>query len=227
MSYDPAVHHRRSIRLPEYDYTQAGAYYISICTYRRAWLFGDVVDGEMRLSRLGQVVAARWQAIPRTFRCARLDEWVVMPNHVHGILCLVDDETEPAGEVEVAAEVSQPCTGDDGRPRGPAPGSVGAIVGSFKSVATRRINRIRRSPGARLWLRGYWESIVCSERNLERVRAYIRNNPRRWTSSNAAWGCHSAMCRESSLSYSLLVFRLNRMYRMIPSKMFTRGTLCI
>jgi REP element-mobilizing transposase RayT len=182
MSYNPVVHHRRSIRLPGHDYTQPGAYYITICTHRREWLFGNVVDGAMRLSPWGQVVAARWRVIPRTFRHVKLDEWVVMPNHVHGIIWIVEHGTVSAVKVDgaEAGHVPPPSADNDGRPRGVAPGSVGAIVGSLKSVATRRINRIRRAPGAHLWQRGYWEHIVRNEYDLERIRDYIRANPTRW-----------------------------------------------
>lgn len=177
MPYNPAVHHRRSIRMKGYDYTQPGAYFITICTHRREWLFGHVRHGEMQLSPLGCVVAARWQALPRTFR-VRLDEWVVMPNHVHGIIWIVQGET--ASSAGAGAAAPQTRVGNDGRPRGPARGSVGAIVGNLKSVSTRRSNRIRRTPGARLWQRGYWEHIVRDKWALRRIRAYIRNNPRRW-----------------------------------------------
>lgn len=182
MPHDPTVHCRRSIRLDGYDYTRAGAYYITICTYRREWLFGDVVRGEMHLSRLGEVVAARWRALPRTFRRVKLDEWVVMPNHFHGVFRIVDAGSELSARADPAtvAEMPSPDVDRNGRPHGAPPGSVGAIVGNLKSVATRRINRIRRTLGARLWLRGYWEHIVRNEQDLERIRRYIRANPRRW-----------------------------------------------
>jgi putative transposase len=205
MSYNPVLHHRRSIRLPGYDYTQAGAYYITICTHRRECLFGDVIDGRMCLSRLGKVVAARWKAIPRTFRHVELDEWVVMPDHVHGVIWIVDHGDDvSAVSVDAASAVDAPLPRtDDGRPRGAAPGSVGAIVGNVKSVGSRRINRIRRAPGTRVWQRGYWEHIVHSERDLEQIRAYIRANPARWERDRSGRRRHAKETFERRLGLRL------------------------
>ncbi len=95
MRYDPQKHHRRSIRLKGYDYTQAGAYFITIVTKDRACLFGEVVEDDMRLSPMGIIVQECWLAIPDHFPHAVLDEFVVMPNHVHGIIVL--NETEKVG----------------------------------------------------------------------------------------------------------------------------------
>ncbi|GAB4531582.1 MAG: hypothetical protein Kow0063_11050 [Anaerolineae bacterium] len=87
--YGPAHHHRRSIRLKGYDYTQPGAYFVTMCTHNRAYLFGAVVDGEMRLNALGEVARQCWLAIPDHLPHATLDEFVIMPNHVHGIIWIV------------------------------------------------------------------------------------------------------------------------------------------
>ena len=89
MKYDPAVHHRRSIRLRDYDYAQAGAYFVTICAQDRRCLFGEIVDGEMRLNAMGRIVAEQWDAIPRRFTNVALDAFVVMPNHIHGIFLIV------------------------------------------------------------------------------------------------------------------------------------------
>jgi putative transposase len=166
---------RRSIRLQGYDYTQAGAYFVTICAQGRECLFGEVVDGEMVLNTYGRVVATVWQRIPRHFARVELDEWVVMPNHMHGIIAITGvDGGDATGRGEASPEVGpdgkraspvEPClstTGDsrdasplqgDSRPAGPASGSLGAIVGNFKSVTTRRINRIRKTSGVRVWQR--------------------------------------------------------------------------
>jgi REP element-mobilizing transposase RayT len=90
MPYDPQKHHRRSIRLKGYDYTQPGAYYITLCTKARQCLFGDVVKGEMRLNALGDLAFTCWQAIPNHFPHVELDAFVIMPNHLHGILVISD-----------------------------------------------------------------------------------------------------------------------------------------
>jgi putative transposase len=90
MQYNPNIHHRRSIRLKGYDYSTSGAYFITICTRDRVCWFGEVVDGEMRLNELGQRVRSVWQTLPRHFLNLTLDEFVVMPNHIHRILVLND-----------------------------------------------------------------------------------------------------------------------------------------
>jgi REP element-mobilizing transposase RayT len=88
MKYNPNKHHRRSIRLKGYDYTQAGAYFITICTWQRDSLFGEVINGEMQLSRYGQTVQFNWDILPKRYPNVELDAFIVMPNHVHGILVL-------------------------------------------------------------------------------------------------------------------------------------------
>ena len=88
MKYNRTKHHRRSIRLPNHDYTSPGAYFITICAYQHECLFGEVVGGEMLLNRLGQLLHSRWQAIPRYFSSVNLDDFVVMPNHIHRIVVI-------------------------------------------------------------------------------------------------------------------------------------------
>ena len=90
MSYNPAKHHRRSIRLKGYDYSEAGIYFLTICTHQRECLFGEIIDGEMKLIEFGKIVLECWQAIPKHFSRIELDEFIVMPNHIHGILVMKD-----------------------------------------------------------------------------------------------------------------------------------------
>ena len=90
MAYDQDRHHRRSIRLKGYDYTQAGAYFVTICTHERKCLFGDIVDGNMILNDAGRFAEKCWTEIPAHFPHVALDEFVIMPNHIHGILCIGD-----------------------------------------------------------------------------------------------------------------------------------------
>jgi REP element-mobilizing transposase RayT len=91
MKYDPQKHHRQSIRIKGYDYSQAGAYFLTLCTYQRQCLFGEIVGGAMQLNPYGQVVEDCWQAIPEHFPRIALDVFVVMPNHIHGILLITDE----------------------------------------------------------------------------------------------------------------------------------------
>lgn len=167
--------HRRSIRLKGYDYTQAGAYFVTICTKDRACLFGDVADGVMRLDQMGHIVRQCWLAIPDHFPHVLLDEFVVMPNHVHGIIVIMATH-------DVGATHASPLQNDDTptRPRGPQPRSVASIVGSFKSAAAKRINEHRGTPGAPIWQRNYYEHIIRDDESLNLIRNYIADNPLRW-----------------------------------------------
>ncbi len=159
---------RRSIRLPGYDYRMPAGYFVTVCTVDREPLFGTVVDGTMQVNRFGAIVREEWfrTALVRRNVLLLEEEFVVMPNHVHGILWLTEDPP------------------DDGPPAGVGPrlaaGSLGAIVGAFKAAAARRINRERGTPGAPVWQRNFWERIVRSDRELERIRRYLFENPLRW-----------------------------------------------
>jgi len=163
MRYDPQKHHRRSIRLKGYDYTQAGAYFITIVTKDRACLFGEVVEDDMRLSPMGIIVQECWLAIPDHFPHAVLDEFVVMSNHVHGIIVL--NETEHFG-----ARHAVPRPEQFGKP---VPGSIPTIVRSFKSAATKCINEYRGTPGAPVWQCNYHEHVIRTEESLDCIREYI------------------------------------------------------
>jgi putative transposase len=160
---------RRSIRLPGCDYTQPGAYFISICTYRQDFLFGEVVEGKMVLNEYGQAVEEERYATAQLRPYVELDAHVIMPNHFHGILWTVD---EGRGTVHCA-----PTWERFGKP---VSGSLPTIVRAFKSAVTRRINQIRGTPGAPIWQRNYFGHIVRNERALDAIRRYIQNNPARW-----------------------------------------------
>ena len=178
--YDPEKHHRRSIRLADYDYSQPGAYFITICTQDKVCLFGKVIDGEMHLNAFGWIVDEEWQKTAQVRSNVLLDEFVVMPNHVHGIIRIIEDlatgTADRAQNVVGATRRVAPTK----RPTGPPSGSVGAIMAQFKSLVTKRINRLRGTPGAKVWQRNYWERVVRNEQELDRIRRYIEENPLRW-----------------------------------------------
>ena len=155
MRYDPAIHHRRSIRLQGYDYTQAGAYFVTICTQGREYLFGEIADGQMRLNAAGEIAAATWEWLAAQHSYVELDAWTVMPNHLHGILVLLD----------VSSEKKKP---------------LGRLIGAFKTVSTKRVNALRGAESVPLWQRNYWERVIRNEQELQAVREYIQNNPARW-----------------------------------------------
>ena len=208
MPYNPNIHHRHSIRLKGYDYTQQGAYFVTICTHQRNCLFGEIVDGEMKLNTNGEIARGSWLSIPRHFQNVELDEFVIMPNHLHGIILIVNN-SEVEGEVlanqdflqsrsEVEGEalaisndqnqqnLSRQCfaptvnTGETIKINGTKPQSLAAIIQNYKSVSTRQINRINKAQGSVIWQRNYYEHIIRDEEALNNIREYIFNNPINW-----------------------------------------------
>ncbi|GHT91575.1 hypothetical protein FACS1894116_00350 [Betaproteobacteria bacterium] len=152
-------HRRRSIRLQNYDYAQAGAYFVTLCVHDRACRFGNLVNGEMQRSEAGQIVAATWDWLALQYSPVELDAWVMMPNHVHGIIVIGD-------------HLKSECIAK----RKPLSG----LVGAFKTVSTKRINELRQTPGEKLWQRNYWEHVIRNEAELTHIREYIQNNPIQW-----------------------------------------------
>ncbi|BER91780.1 MAG: REP-associated tyrosine transposase [Candidatus Atribacteria bacterium] len=171
MRYHPDIHHRRSIRLKDYDYSQAGAYFITICTKNRECLFGSIVNGEMLLSAWGVIVKNEWLRTSIIRPNIVVDEFVLMPNHLHGILVIVD--TDCRGTLQRAPTVE--------RFGKPTSNSIPTIVRLFKSTATKQINELRKTPGEPLWQRNYYERIIRNERELERIRKYVINDPLKWS----------------------------------------------
>jgi putative transposase len=184
MPFDPNRHHRRSIRLQGYDYTLTGAYFVTLCTWDRSCLFGDIVDAAMAPSAFGLVVASYWEKIVVHAAHVSLDASVLMPNHVHGILVLTGDHRAEAESATTEDAPFDPAAGDGSpaaqRPHGTQPGSLGAVLQNWKSTATRRINQMRHTPEARVWQDNYFEHIIRNERELWAIRQYIENNPAQW-----------------------------------------------
>jgi REP element-mobilizing transposase RayT len=166
MPYDPKRHHRRSIRLRGYDYAQPGEYFLTIITENRAHLYGEIVDGEMRLSPAGEVVARCWYDIPNHFPHAALDAFQVMPNHIHGVLVF----TQPVKPSQRTEQIGE-------RPRGTSM-TVGSVVRGFKIGVTKWMRA--NTQVYDVWHRNYWEHIVRNPAELERIRRYIENNPLQW-----------------------------------------------
>ena len=165
---------RRSLRLKGYDYAQAGAYFVTMCTHERACLFGEVADGSMRSNSVGQLAATLWTDMPIRFPGIDLDAFVVMPNHIHGIIVL----PEVVGAPLVGAR------GQDGAATRAAP-TVGNVVGAFKSLFTvEYVRGVKNNQWPRfqlkLWQRNYYEHVIRDGSDLARVRIYIDENPLRW-----------------------------------------------
>jgi putative transposase len=173
--YDPQHHHRCSIRLKGYDYAQAGAYFVTLCTQNRVCLFGDITDGEMRLNDAGQLVLTVWNELPVHYAGVDIDAFVIMPNHIHGIIVL-----------SVGTVGAGPRACPQGRPRGGAPTmSLPDVVHRFKTLTTKRYtDGVKQSnwppfPG-KVWQRNYYERVIRGEAELGRARRYIETNPAQW-----------------------------------------------
>jgi putative transposase len=167
MPFDHTRHGRRSIRLAGYDYAQAGAYFVTICTQERRPLLTTIDAAGHALTPIGQVVARCWLALPHHFSHVALDAWVLMPDHLHGIVVLRNPDL-----------LSATPTAD--QPNGTRPGSLNAVIQNFKAVSTRKVNQLRQTPRATLWQRNYYEHIIRDEAALGRIRRYIENNPATW-----------------------------------------------
>jgi REP element-mobilizing transposase RayT len=178
MTYNPDVQHRCSIRLKDYDYAQAGAYFITICTYNKESIFGNVINGEMMSNEYGQVVEREWLKTTQIRTAMELDEFVIMPNHMHGIFVIMES---PVGAHGCAPLHIQPLQTQHGCvPIQRKPRSLSSFLAGFKSAVTRQINELRGTPYAPLWQRNYYEHVIRNEDDLSEIREYIVNNPLKW-----------------------------------------------
>ncbi|HEU5087382.1 MAG TPA: transposase [Roseiflexaceae bacterium] len=195
MGYDPQRHHRRSIQLRGYDYRTCGAYFVTVCVRRHSRVLGQVHNGKVFLSEWGTIVERTWHVLPERFP-VELDAFVIMPDHIHGMLWLISPETggprsipaDQAGGSHLAGKAeSHPDDTDDSHPAGKG-GSrpalttkpLGGIIGALKTMSARQINVVRGTPGVPFWQRDFYERIVRDEAALWRIREYIRCNPQRW-----------------------------------------------
>jgi len=159
-----------------YDYTQPGAYFVTVVAYGRQIIFGDVIDGVLQLNEFGFLVETEWRRLWQRFDWVVTDEIIVMPNHVHGILFIVYHDTVGAGQ----KNSDQSGESSLAPPLQNSPGSLGAIIRAYKSTTTRLINGLRHTPGVPVWQRNYYEHIVRDEKEMDAIRQYIQNNPAQW-----------------------------------------------
>jgi len=176
MPYDPEIHHRRSIRLRGYDYSQPGSYYVTLCTQGKEHLFGQIVEGEMHRNELGDYIAGCWQWLAKRYPNVVLDEWTVMANHLHGIIVITDGA---GGSRTARVVVDSNCRGGS-RTAPTKRKPLGRLVGAFKTMSTDRVNEMRGTPGSLLWQRDFYDHIIRNEDELNKIREYIRTNPLRW-----------------------------------------------
>jgi putative transposase len=150
---------RRPLRLPHYDYSTAGFYFLTICTHGRECLFGEVIGEARHLNAAGEVVAATWNSLPGRFPTIVIDVSIVMPNHFHGILALNATGASDRGQLP----------------------TLGAVVRAFKSIAAIGVNRALERGRSPVWQRGYHDHVIRDEASLMRHREYVADNPRRWS----------------------------------------------
>jgi len=192
MRYAPEKHHRRSIRLKGYDYSQLGAYFVTICTQDRECLFGEIVEGEMRLNTAGRMIEKWFWELENKFQDICCDEHIVMPNHFH---CIIINVGAVGADLRVCPDDGQ---SRDGQSRRIAPTEMGehnrgehigsplpVVVQWFKTMTTNEyIRGVKQSGWARfdgrLWQRNYYEHIIRNDESLHRIREYIINNPLQW-----------------------------------------------
>ena len=171
MTYNPDIHHRKSIRLKGFGYSNEGMYFITICTYNKEFIFYDLVGAGFPrplpcLNKYGEVVQEYWDNISNHFKGVEIDEFVIMPNHIHGII-KINPYTNQGGETPPL--------------QGKTP-TLGQIVGYFKYQTTKTINQIDTTPGRRVWQRNYYEQIIRTELDYFKITQYIKDNPGNWYS---------------------------------------------
>ncbi len=177
MSCNSKKYNRRSIRLKDYDYTQSGAYFVTLCVQNHRCVFGYIEDGEMIYNDLGEIASEPWEWLARQYDYVGLDAFVVMPNHLHGIIVL----SEPSrGGSRTAPTINHRNSTPNGKNSPSQRKPLGRLIGAFKTISTKRINLLCQTPGVSVWQRNYWEHVIRNERALDAVRRYIAENPLRW-----------------------------------------------
>jgi putative transposase len=210
MKFDPRIHHRRSIRLKGYDYRQAGGYFVTMVTQGREELFGEVVNGEMILNDAGEMIVRWWLQLPNKFPNVNVDIFVVMPNHFHGIIFIIDD-----AKLSIVGDDLRvvPGLGDNGEGKGkgehggspqrtdsPRPidssrrtdspqkrpnAPLSQMIQWFKTMTTneyiRGVKQLGWKPfNGKVWQRDYYEHIIRNQSTAGRIASYIEANPARW-----------------------------------------------
>ena len=182
--YNPNFHHRRSIRLKGYDYGQAGLYFITICCQDRICRFGQVENGKMKLNEFGEIAHNEWLNTPKIRPNVKLGEFVIMPNHIHGIIEIHDRGESHSPKTKESHERKGVCktpphhTPHHTQPPKSPSNNIGAIVRGYKSSVTRQINTLGFNE--KLWQRNYYEHIIQDERAFQNISEYIKNNPAKW-----------------------------------------------
>jgi REP element-mobilizing transposase RayT len=175
MRFNPELHHRRSIRLQDFDYASAGAYFVTTCTFKREQLFGNILNNVMVLSEMGDIVQRVWNELWQHYPDIKCDEFIIMPNHVHFIIWIRDVgagfKPAPTTKIRHAKNGRYPTNGQH---------PLSEYIRALKTFSTRQINEMRSCAGVPVWQRNYYERIIRGERELSRIQKYIAENPRNW-----------------------------------------------
>ena len=182
--YNPDIHRRRSIRLKGYDYSQPGLYFITICTQNRSILLGDIENGKMILNDAGMMVHRIWNEIPNDFHNIQLHEFVIMPNHIHGIIEITTVGADSISAPSISAKNDTGAEIGAEMDSAPTP-AIPKIVQSFKRHTTiEYIKMVKQNIvppfEKRIWQRNYYEHIIRNEKSYYQIAEYIRNNPMKW-----------------------------------------------
>ena len=179
MKYDSAIHHRRSIRWQGYDYSLGGAYFLTFCTHEREAFLGEVVDGEVHLSPLGENVLEIWLALPGHFANVELGEFAIMPNHVHGIVFVTESvgavHEPPLHSADTVGAIHELPLRQQRRQM-----LIPKIIGYFKMNSAKQINVVRDTPGTPVWQRDYYDRVIRNESEYDAIRQYIADNAHNW-----------------------------------------------
>jgi putative transposase len=159
MKFDPEKHHRRSIRLRNHNYSQPGYYFLTICTYKNQCWFGEIKNDRMHLNQIGKIVMEEWLNTPKVRQNFQLDQWIIMPNHLHGIVIINEN-------ILKSAEENIHLLGARNAPLQQEPNSISSFVAGFKSAVTKRINLLRNNRDIPIWQRNYYDSIIRDEQSL-------------------------------------------------------------
>ncbi|MFD2523826.1 transposase [Emticicia soli] len=196
-----------SARHPNWDYGLNGVYFITICTKNRQYFFGECIEGKMKLSTAGAIVQGFWYEIPKHFPFVSLGNFIVMPNHIHGILILSKNLTKNIDDISISDVETGHCpvsTQNDGLTKEDSPSklrfrnqgknTVSSIIGSFKSVCTKHIHKIIPDFG---WQTRFWDNIIKDDSSFYAISQYIINNPLTWE-NDKLFGEETVKLTESS-----------------------------
>jgi putative transposase len=179
MVFNPQKHHRRSIRLRGYDYTRAGVYFVTMCVRNREMLLGSIVDGNVKLNDTGVLVHNCWNQLSNKYPDVDLDTFIIMPDHLHGIVFIHDKNHDTINVV--GARSPRPYNGSlKSHKSTKSQPTLGKIIAYFKYQTTKHINQIQNTPGIKFWQRNYYEHIIRNENELICIRKYIIQNPSEW-----------------------------------------------